>query len=158
MLERFIIPVKADVGAAVGALVACVSRVLAPFAFLRCAPFRLLRILTQQEAHALDAAPKRATPRQSTSMLLRPRLARASAARALSAPAAPAAPAWRPSGARVATRLVRISLELGVIYARMLRGVPIERRARKMREAFVRLGPAFVKVGQALATLSLIHI
>ena len=93
-------------------------------------------------------------------MLLRPRLARVALSaptRALSAPAAPSsalspAPAWRPSGARVAARLARISLELAVIYARMLRGVPIERRARKMREAFVRLGPAFVKVGQALAT------
>lgn len=54
---------------------------------------------------------------------------------------------------RVALRVVQIVCELGTIQARRALGVTrVEVRARKIREAFVRLGPAFVKVGQALST------
>ena len=59
----------------------------------------------------------------------------------------PAPPAWR-----MALRLSTIAVELAIVKLRHVRGVPIEIRARKMRECFIRLGPAFVKAGQALAT------
>ena len=44
----------------------------------------------------------------------------------LSSPAA----RWRPSVARVAVRLVRIAVELGVIVLRIVVDVPVDRRAR----------------------------
>ena len=59
----------------------------------------------------------------------------------------PRPPAWR-----LALRGLAIAQEVGAVYLRLLRGVPVEERARKMRETFARLGPAFVKAGQALAT------
>ena len=49
-------------------------------------------------------------------------------------------------------RLSTILRELAAMRWRLFRGVPIDVRARKMRETFVRLGPAFIKAGQALAT------
>ena len=49
-------------------------------------------------------------------------------------------------------RLTTILKELGAMRWRLFRGVPIGERAIKMRETFIRLGPAFVKAGQALAT------
>lgn len=52
----------------------------------------------------------------------------------------------------VGIRVVRIVVELATIQFRRMRGVQVEVRARKIREAFVRLGPAFVKIGQALST------
>ena len=64
-----------------------------------------------------------------------------------SVPLPPAPPSWKMS-----MRVGTILRELGAMRLRLLRGVPIEIRARKMREGFVRLGPAFIKAGQALAT------
>ncbi|KAH8046388.1 hypothetical protein JL722_13716 [Aureococcus anophagefferens] len=66
--------------------------------------------------------------------------------RASSAAAAP------PSQARVAARMARIIVELGTIQLRKMRNVDVAIRCVKMREAFIRLGPAFVKIGQALST------
>mmetsp|Transcript_2005 Transcript_2005/g.5942 ORF Transcript_2005/g.5942 Transcript_2005/m.5942 type:complete len:595 (-) Transcript_2005:60-1844(-) len=54
--------------------------------------------------------------------------------------------------ARLACRVARIVAELGTIQLRKWRNVRVEVRSKKIREAFVRLGPAFVKIGQALAT------
>ena len=58
----------------------------------------------------------------------------------------------RPAAWRMGLRAAVIASELGAMQWRRARGVPTEARARAMREAFVRLGPAFVKAGQALAT------
>ena len=65
----------------------------------------------------------------------------------------------RPGWCPVRRRLLRgkwpdsvPSRELAALRWRLFRGVPIDVRARKMRETFVRLGPAFIKAGQALAT------
>ncbi|KAH8061190.1 hypothetical protein JL722_4491 [Aureococcus anophagefferens] len=57
--------------------------------------------------------------------------------RASSAAAAP------PSQARVAARMARIIVELGTIQLRKMRNVDVAIRCVKMREAFIRLGPAF---------------
>ncbi len=57
----------------------------------------------------------------------------------------PTPPAWR-----LAWRLTTIAQELAAMRWRYFRGVPIEVRARMMREALVRLGPAFVKGGQVI--------
>ena len=57
-----------------------------------------------------------------------------------------------PSRARVALRVTRVLGELGAIQLRRAAGVDVRVRSRKFREAFVRLGPAFVKIGQALST------
>ena len=57
-----------------------------------------------------------------------------------------------PSSARVAARVARIAGELGLLQLRKARGVDVAIRSVKFRRAFVRLGPAFVKIGQALAT------
>jgi predicted unusual protein kinase regulating ubiquinone biosynthesis (AarF/ABC1/UbiB family) len=59
----------------------------------------------------------------------------------------PPPPTWR-----MALRLSTIAVELAAMKLRHIRNVPINIRARKMRETFIRLGPAFVKAGQALAT------
>lgn len=48
--------------------------------------------------------------------------------------------------------MARIVAELGTIQVRRMRGVRVDVRALKIREALVRLGPAFVKIGQALST------
>ena len=58
----------------------------------------------------------------------------------------------KPSSARVAARVARIAGELGLLQLRKARGVDVTIRSVKFRRAFVRLGPAFVKIGQALAT------
>ena len=58
----------------------------------------------------------------------------------------------KPSSARVAARVARIAGELGLLQLRKARGVDVAIRSVKFRRAFVRLGPAFVKIGQALAT------
>ena len=57
-----------------------------------------------------------------------------------------------PSNVRVAARVARIAGELGLLQLRKARGVDVAIRSVKFRRAFVRLGPAFVKIGQALAT------
>jgi hypothetical protein len=57
-----------------------------------------------------------------------------------------------PSSVRVAARVARIAGELGLLQLRKARGVDVAVRSVKFRRAFVRLGPAFVKIGQALAT------
>ena len=57
-----------------------------------------------------------------------------------------------PSNVRVAARVARIAGELGLLQLRKARGVDVAVRSVKFRRAFVRLGPAFVKIGQALAT------
>jgi len=59
----------------------------------------------------------------------------------------PRPPVWR-----MALRAGTILGELGAMQWRRVSGVPTDVRAVKMREAFIRLGPAFVKAGQALAT------
>ena len=53
---------------------------------------------------------------------------------------------------QMTTRLATILTELGWMRLRLARGVAVDIRATKMRETFIRLGPAFVKAGQALAT------
>ena len=59
----------------------------------------------------------------------------------------------KPSSARVAVADGRASPgELGLLQLRKARGVDVAIRSVKFRRAFVRLGPAFVKIGQALAT------
>ena len=44
----------------------------------------------------------------------------------------------RPSQARVAVRMARITLELGIIQLRKMRNVDVAIRSVKMREAFIR--------------------
>ncbi|KAJ8601147.1 hypothetical protein CTAYLR_008498 [Chrysophaeum taylorii] len=51
-----------------------------------------------------------------------------------------------------AAQALHTSSTFAILRARLVRGVRVEIRARKIREAFVRLGPAFVKIGQALST------
>ena len=52
----------------------------------------------------------------------------------------------------MALRLVNILRELATMRLRLALGVPAHIRGAKMKEALIRLGPAFVKAGQALAT------
>lgn len=59
----------------------------------------------------------------------------------------PRPPLWK-----LGWRSLNILKELGFMKLRQIRGVPVNIRAVKMRETFIRLGPAFVKAGQALAT------
>jgi hypothetical protein len=58
----------------------------------------------------------------------------------------------RPAAWRLCHRALVLGAELGAMQWRRHTGVATVERAVKMREAFIRLGPAFVKAGQALAT------
>ena len=102
---------------------------------LRAASTAAMRTAVRRAARVAGVAPT-PTPRQAAVMMPRRR----------------SSSATEPSSARVAARVARIAGELGLLQLRKARGVDVAVRSVKFRRAFVRLGPAFVKIGQALAT------